>query len=245
MELFSLPPRDPVLWGHPVYLKTSADPLWQPKLQEGGEASGSWPDRREAAIHTLERLRQKRIAVEREEKGMDDPVDGPSETKAGKALAVHDGSRAEQREVDSGSQRSGMQEPGIGRSRQLEEQMPPAYDPADMVVNQGAGASRRQEELPPAARMSMKQEIQQQVKEEITDIQFITRSQTVTQEGNVQDRLQLENLLRRMESQEKELERIKRDQEAGNEGVAEARVSRSVMKKLQDQMQMERLRRGL
>ena len=32
---------------------------------------------------------------------MDDPVDGPSETKAGKALAVHDGSRAEQREVDS------------------------------------------------------------------------------------------------------------------------------------------------
>lgn len=245
MELFSLPPRDPVLWGHPVYLKTSADPLWQPKLQEGGEASGSWPDRREAAIHTLERLRQKRIAVEREEKGMDDPVDGPSETKAGKALAVHDGSRAEQREVDSGSQRSGMQEPGIGRSRQLEEQMPPAYDPADMVVNQGAGASRRQEELPPAARMSMNQEIQQQVKEEITDIQFITRSQTVTQEGNVQDRLQLENLLRRMESQEKELERIKRDQEAGNEGVAEARVSRSVMKKLQDQMQMERLRRGL
>ena len=112
-------------------------------------------------------------------------------------------------------------------------------------MNQGAGASRRQEELPPAARMSMKQEIQQQVKEEITDIQFITRSQTVTQEGNVQDRLQLENLLRRMESQEKELERIKRDQEAGNEGVAEARVSRSVMKKLQDQMQMERLRRGL
>ena len=123
--------------------------------------------------------------------------------------------------------------------------MPPAYDPADMVVNQGAGASRRQEELPPAARMSMKQEIQQQVKEEITDIQFITRSQTVTQEGNVQDRLPLENLLRRMESQEKELELIKRDQEAGNEGVAEARVSRSVMKKLQDQMQMERLRRGL
>ena len=91
----------------------------------------------------------------------------------------------------------------------------------------------------------MKQEIQQQVKEEITDIQFITRSQTVTQEGNVQDRLQLENLLRRMESQEKELERIKRDQEAGNEGVAEARVSRSVMKKLQDQMQMGGLRRGL
>ena len=244
MELFLLPPADRAMSGSLVYLKTSADPLWQPEIQDRRGDPASLFIGRETAVHTLERLRQKRIRVEQEE-SLAASVGRVPEAEGKREAAAYDGPRKEQMDLDPAGQGAGIGKTGAGRPEGAEEQTAPVYSPADLVINQGAGNGRQAGEPQPENRMAIKQEVRQQVKEEITDIQFITRSQTVTQEGSAQDRLQLENLLRRMESQEKELERIKKDRETGSEAAAEARVSRSVMKKLQDQMQMERLRRGL
>lgn len=245
LKLFSLPSGNRALWGHPSYLKTSASPLWRPEIQEERGEGGPLYNARAAAIHTLERLRQERIAVKREEESASVSVEGLPAAEIQRERTIYGISRTARPDMDGNSPGAGVLEPEKGRSEGPGEQTPPSYGPADMVVNQGAGAGRQPGGPQAGPQMSIKQEIQQQVKDEITDIQFITRSQTVTQEGSVQDRIQLENLLKRMESQEKELEKIKKDREAGSEGLAEARVSRNVMKKLQDQMQIERLRRGL
>ena len=245
MALFSLPSRNRALWGHPSYLKTSASSLWQPEIQEERGEKEPFYNARAAAIHTLERLRQERIAVKREEESASVSVEGLPVAEIQRERTTYGTSRTARPDMDGNSPEAGVLGPEKGRSEGPGEQTPPAYGPVDMVVNQGAGAGRQPGGAQAEPQMSIKQEIQRQVKDEITDIQFITRSQTVTQEGSVQDRIQLENLLKRMESQEKELEKIKKDREAGSEGLAEARVSRNVMKKLQDQMQMERLRRGL
>ena len=119
-----------------------------------------------------------------------------------------------------------------------------AYGTASLVITQ-SGAARDNRRLPPeTVTPEIKSEVTRQVQEQTADIRFISRTQASGQEITAEGQADLKNLIRQVEQQQKELEELQKKQETAMQKTQLPQISRSVMKQLRGQLQMEGLRHG-
>ena len=113
-----------------------------------------------------------------------------------------------------------------------------SYHSASMVVAEHAGGRTSQQEglLRQKPPVELSADIVQQVREE-TDIQFKTREQRTAESGQENIRAEMEKALKKLEQQQIDLEeKLSGSQE---------KISKSVMKKLQSQLRIDRMRHGM
>lgn len=119
----------------------------------------------------------------------------------------------------------------------------PVYDPASMVTAKGqSGRADSSQALPPQIRREVQTQVTRQVEEQ-TDIQFITRVRNAEQQGQGASREELEQMEKQLARQKQELEQLKQQQSL-SAGPDAGQLSKTVLKKLQNQLRQEQLRHG-
>lgn len=135
----------------------------------------------------------------------------------------------------------------LRRTRVTEKEKEPefwAYGTASLVITQSGAASDNRRLPPETVRPEIKSEVTRQVQEQTADIRFISRTQASGQEITAEGQADLKSLIRQVEQQQKELEELQKKQETAMQKTQLSQISKSVMKQLQGQLQMEGLRHG-
>lgn len=204
---------------------------------------------REAAVHVLEKLRQSRMTFREPKQRLESKqylepgqhleskqyLESKQHLQPGQHLDPGQSLELEQRQEQQPEQ----------RQEQQPEQEQMLLPSASFVVPQGGTARERgRPSQADTLRREVKNEVARQVQEQTTDIQFVTRSQTVKEEISAENRTELNKLIRRVEEQQKELEELRRRQEVPAQTGDAAQVSKAVMKRLRGQFELERLRHG-
>lgn len=117
-----------------------------------------------------------------------------------------------------------------------------SYVPAELVTARLSGERTREKQLTPSPRDI--EVIAEQVKQEtVKDIRFVSRGR----EKNSDDRKneeQLDEVLKRLSRQQKELEQLKQIQARLIRSTEPGRMAEVVMKQFKGQLQIEKLRKG-
>lgn len=119
-----------------------------------------------------------------------------------------------------------------------------SYASASLVMNKENKEERNRQMESETLNRNIETKVIKQVKEQVNDIQFITKNRLPDKESKEQED-QLKGLMEQVERQQKELEALRKTSSIvhGNTGVS--RLSRTVMRRIENQVRSEGLRRGL
>ncbi|MEG0565709.1 MAG: hypothetical protein RR590_05755, partial [Hungatella sp.] len=117
-----------------------------------------------------------------------------------------------------------------------------SYEDAQIVISRSSARPAKEMQVTPVIDV---EKIVKQVKEEtVHDIQFVRGTRT-EQESEKQNTNQLNNLLKQLSSQQKEMEQMKQVQARLIQSTDMSKVTETVMKQFKIQLRTEKLRRGL
>lgn len=118
------------------------------------------------------------------------------------------------------------------------------YNPATMVVSRTKNPAASVAPPAPPVQAEIETQVVKKVKEELSDIQFVSKKKTFTTVSSEYEK-QVTTLREQVELQHKELEQMKETQSRLIKLTDTGRLTESVLKQLGNQLKLEKMRRGL